>query len=207
MNRVTQAEFARLCGVNRSTVSRWLQNGRISADEHGRIDPVAAQRMREATESPEPHHQARKAQFEEEREASMVGRGEVDNSAAHSEAAGMGGAGAVASMERLGAALKFETLKLQRGKAELVAIEIDKAARTLVERAEVEFVLADVAETLRGLSDAFPSRHTPSVMAFVQGDANEVHRVLEEAMGQLLADMATVMRRRVDDLAQHAPGQ
>jgi hypothetical protein len=64
MTRVTQAEFARLSGVNRSTVHRWIQNGRIETDAHGLIDPDTAARMREATESPLPHHQARKAQFD-----------------------------------------------------------------------------------------------------------------------------------------------
>ena len=52
--RVTQAEFARICGVNRSTVSKWIKNQRIQADENGLIDPVAASAMREATESPMP---------------------------------------------------------------------------------------------------------------------------------------------------------
>ena len=65
--RVTQAEFARITGVNRSTVHRWIQNGRIEVDAQGLIDPGAAARMRDATESPLPHHQARKAQFDEAR--------------------------------------------------------------------------------------------------------------------------------------------
>ena len=63
MKRVTQAEFARLAGVNRSTVTRWLQNGRIQADPSRLIDPDAALKMRAATESPLPHHQARKEQW------------------------------------------------------------------------------------------------------------------------------------------------
>ena len=33
MRHVNQADFARLCGVNRSTVNRWLKAGRIEADQ------------------------------------------------------------------------------------------------------------------------------------------------------------------------------
>ena len=64
---VTQAEFARMCGVNRSTVHKWIGAGRIQTEPSGLIDPEAAARMRDATESPMPHHQARKAQFSEAR--------------------------------------------------------------------------------------------------------------------------------------------
>ena len=39
--RVTQAVFARITGVNRATVHRWIQNGRIEVDAQGLIDPDA----------------------------------------------------------------------------------------------------------------------------------------------------------------------
>lgn len=43
--RITQAEFARSLGVNKSTVCRWLKNGTISAGADGRIDPQRATRQ------------------------------------------------------------------------------------------------------------------------------------------------------------------
>jgi hypothetical protein len=62
---VTQAEFARMCGVNRSTVNQWVRRGRIKKDAGGLIDQNLAMGMKESTESKRPHHQARKAQFEQ----------------------------------------------------------------------------------------------------------------------------------------------
>ena len=62
---VTQAEFARMCGVNRCTVHKWIGAGRIQTEPSGLIDPEAAMRMRESTESKLPIHQARKAQLEQ----------------------------------------------------------------------------------------------------------------------------------------------
>lgn len=60
---ITQAQFARLCGVHRASVHCWIKKGRIKTDASGLIDPEAATRMLLATESQLPHHQARKAQI------------------------------------------------------------------------------------------------------------------------------------------------
>ena len=138
MNRVTRSQFARLCGVNRSTVTRWLQNGRIAADPAGMIDPEAAQRMRLATESPMPQHQARKARFDEAREGAAT----PEPASAAQEPAG--DESEFTGMEDLGHQLKRATVDLQRRKAEMQAIEIDKATGTLVEMADVHYVLGDL---------------------------------------------------------------
>ena len=86
MNRVTQAEFARICGVNRSTVHRWIENGRIETDAQGLIDPEAATRMKEATSSPLPHHEARKAQFDAQRAAGMDNHSQTQQNPANEAA-------------------------------------------------------------------------------------------------------------------------
>lgn len=195
--RVTQAEFARLCGVNRSTVSRWLHNGRISADEHGRIDPVAAQRMREATESPLPHHQARKAQFDEARVTADAGEGAGDapDASGDADADGEG----LGTMGTLGEQLKRVTVQVQRHKAELLAIEIDKAAGALVELAEVQYVLGDFGATLRGLLEGLPDRLSGEIAAH-QGDVNAIHKALEDAGREMLLAITGQMERRVEGL-------
>lgn len=77
--RVHQAEFARLANVNRSTVNRWIQSGRIEVGPDGMIDVAQAMRQRTATESPEPRHQARKAQFDEQKAQPEASPGEPVN--------------------------------------------------------------------------------------------------------------------------------
>jgi phage terminase Nu1 subunit (DNA packaging protein) len=198
MARVTQAEFARLTGVNRSTVHRWLASGRIEADAQGLIDPEAAARMREATESPLPHHQARKAQFDEARagdgttQATNAQQGATSGQpAAHAEP--------MPAAEKIGTALKLETYKLQKAKAETANLELDKLAGSLVERAEVDFVLADFGNTLRGQLESLPDRLAPAIAAH-RGDVGAIHKTLEDTAHDLLTEMSETMKRRMESL-------
>lgn len=196
MTRVTQAEFARQAGVNRSTVHRWLQNGRIEADAQGLIDPDTAARMREATESPMPHHQARKAQFDDARQG--AGQGGAENARpAASGAQQPATPDPMPAMEKLGAALKLETYKLQKAKAETANMELDKLAGALVERAEVDFVLADFGNTLRGLLEGLPDRITHECMRI--RDAADMHKYLADTFADTLTEMAEHMKRKMEE--------
>ncbi|MBV5311142.1 helix-turn-helix transcriptional regulator [Chromatium okenii] len=98
---VSQAEFARREGVDRKTVSRWVQDGRITPNQDGSIDPVRCHFERLETTSPLPHHVARAAQFE-------LGKstGDVETTPAAA----------------LSGALKYQTYLLQKAKAELANI-------------------------------------------------------------------------------------
>ena len=194
MTRVSQAEFARLCGVNRSTVNRWIKTGRIEADAQGRIDPAAAQRLRLATESPLPHHQARKAQFDEARAGGDTEEGGETAPAGAEEAA------EPSSLEGLGHQLKRATVELQRNKAELAAMEIDKAAGALVAREDIDFVLADFGGTLRGLMEGLPDRLAGEIAAH-RGDVNAIHKSLEDAAREILLAISAQMERRIEELA------
>lgn len=206
-NRITQAEFARQLRVNRSTVHRWIASGRIQADDQGLIDPDAARVMREATESPLPHHQARKAQFDEAREASGINPQEKAAQAAPvAPATGQTERNAPASepmpaMEKLGAALKLETWRLQKAKAELANVELDKAAGALAERAELDYVLADFGNTLRGLMEGLPDRLAPALAAH-RGDVGAIHKDMEDTARDLLTEMSDHMKRKMEAITQ-----
>ena len=196
MNRVTQAEFARICSVNRSTVHRWIENGRIETDAQGLIDPEAAARMKEATASPLPHHEARKAQFDAQRAAGMVSPSQTQQNPANEAAL----QAETTSATQIGTALKLETYKLQKAKAELANLELDKAAGALVERAEVDYVLADFGNTLRGLLEGMPDRLAPAIAAH-RGDVNAIHAELEGITGDLLAQIADHMKRKMEGIS------
>jgi hypothetical protein len=73
--RITRAEFARRANVNKSTVTRWIESGRITLGADGLLDEAEAHRQRAASESPAPHHQARKAQFDLERQPNPTAGG------------------------------------------------------------------------------------------------------------------------------------
>lgn len=196
MKRVTQAEFARLCRVNRSTVNRWIKNGRIEADAQGLIDPDAAHTMRDLTESPLPHHQARKAQFDEARQG--VGQGGAEKIAqAATTPSPAPSMEALPAAEKIGLRLKFATMKEREARAAIAAMEQDKMAGSLVERAEMDYVLADFGSTLRGLLEGLPDRLAPS-LASHRGDVSAIHRDLEDTAHALLTEISEHMKRKME---------
>lgn len=214
MSHVTQAEFARIQGVNKSTVTRWLRSGRMQANPNGLIDVQASQRMLEATGSPEPHHQARKAQFDEAREAHSAFTGQTptnplqnvqnaptapQNGPATPNATPGNSGAAMPAAEKIGTALKLETYKLQKARAETANVELDKMAGALCERAEVDYALNDFGNTLRALLESMPDR-LASQLSTLHGDVAAMHRAIEEAMHDALASMTENMTRKTQRL-------
>lgn len=200
MSLVKPSEFARICGVNRSTVTRWIQNGRIEPAENGLIDSEQAAKMREETESPMPHHQARKAQFDEARASVDTDQAkQIDPDVKAKAAADKKQA---SESSNVSTQLKLETWRLQKAKAEMAALEVDKMAGTLVERSEVDFVLAEFGNTLRGLLEGMPDRLAGQISAH-RGDTAKIHKDLEDAAFDLLSEISQLMQRKtgVPDVA------
>lgn len=196
MTRVTQAEFARICDVNRSTVTRWIQSGRIELAPDGSIDADAASRMREATESPLPHHQARKAGIEMAKQAggrsnplSMpdIDRDGIDAVSDDDSAAGVS------------ARYKLAMARERESKAEMAAMEVDKLAGVLVERSEVDYVMADFGALVRSALEGLPDRLSGELAA-LGGNTNALHKALDDALRDVLSGMAEQMKRRMDAL-------
>lgn len=206
---MTLAEFARHRGVARSTVTRWVQNGRMQLEPDGTVDPDAAARMLDATESPEPHHQARKAQLDEQRQRVAAGVSRVtagaDAAPARAAAAEHGQQDLpiteVPAGVELGLSLKSASVDLQRAKAEREALEVDKLAGTLMAREAVDFVLEDFGAAFRNLCESIPDRYT-SVFLALAGDAPGIHRALQELTQEMAAQIADEMARRAEELAR-----
>ncbi len=178
--RVTQAEFARICGVNRSTVHKWVKAGRISLEADGKLDLAKALKAREASESPEPHHQARKLQIEAEKAARRPAEeGEADDLSA-------------ADINRK---LKYAAMKEREAKAAIAQMERDIKAGQLVRREDVERVLRDIGATLRGLMERLPDQLAAELAGY-RGDANKIHAALADVARELLAELSDHMSRK-----------
>ena len=209
MSLVTQAEFARIAGVNRSTVTRWIQNGRIQADVTGRIDAQAANAMREDTASLQPHHQARKAGIELAKQATGAAQHATSTLSLppiiQNAPAGAGEADDLLAGDLSAADVngryKLAMAREREAKAELAAMEVDKLAGTLVERAEVDYVLADLGNTLRSTFESLPDR-LAGQLAALRGDTSAMHQALEEALRDVLASIAEQMKRQMDGVGQ-----
>lgn len=102
-------------------------------------------------------------------------------------------------IERVGLGLKLETYKLQKAKAELANLELDQRAGALVERAEVDFVMADVGSTFRGYLEGLPDRLAP-VIAGHRGDLASLHKLIEDESREILNQISGHIARRMTDL-------
>ncbi len=176
--RITQAEFARICGVNRSTVSKWVKAGRIHLGSDKRLDKDAALQMREITESHAPHHQARKAQIEADKKEPLH-----EPSADQNEA------------KRIAIKLKIATMREREAKAAMAEMDRQKQAGQLIDREDVDYVLKDLGHTLRALMESLPDRLS-SELAGYRGDVNAIHSALDNAGRELLEEISTHMARK-----------
>ncbi len=171
---LTQSEFARQAGVSRQAVSKAVADGRLpAAGNKVRMDGTTPTELWEATS--DPTQQLRRDQIKEAK-ATPPANGDQ-----------------LPAIERLGAALKLETYKLQKARAEIANIELDKAAGALVERAEVELVLADFGTTLRGLMEGLPIRLQP----VHRGDHHLIAEI-EAVAADILTEMSEHMERKTN---------
>ena len=204
--RITRAEFARRLGVERSTITRWISSGRISLGADGLLDYAQALQERDASESPLPKHQARKAQFGEIRAAkataaaadAATGRScdasAISDTSAPPPPSGFDAPDPTGIID-VGVAMKLETYKLQRAKAELANLELDKAAGLLVERAEVDFVLADFGAQVRAVLEGLADRLTPALDGH-QGNTATLHKLIDDVAREGLETVADYMARK-----------
>jgi len=179
---VSKSEFARLLGVHKGTVTKWADVGRIEVI-NGRIDVQEARRRLAATENPHPQAQA-----------------QIDRHAADKAMRMQSGSNSTPALEKIGTALKLETYRLQKAKAEIANLELDRAAGLLVERAEVEYVLAEFASTFRYLLESLADRLAPAI-AVHQGDVTAIHAEIDMAAAALLNEMSEAMKRKMDACA------
>lgn len=188
--RVTQAEFARMANVNRSTVNRWIQAGRIEVGPDGKIDAEAALRSRDATESSEPRHQARKAQFDEQKVAHAA-TGATGAPAGSLDGLGVG--------EKIGLLLKQANLKKLNAQAEQANLDLDLAAKAVYDANDVNFVLTDLGRTVADAFQSLADRYAP-VVAACKGDTNAIHKALEDIGATELAAINEHQRRKQEEL-------
>nr|SPS05537.1 protein of unknown function [Candidatus Nitrotoga fabula] len=99
----------------------------------------------------------------------------------------------------VGLELKLATLRLQRAKAELANIEVDKAAGLLVERAEMDFVLADYGNTLRTKLLSLADRLAPAISAH-RSDVSAIHAEIEGVAMNILNEISDELSRKMEGI-------
>jgi hypothetical protein len=190
--RIKPSVFARREGATPQAVSQWIRDGRITLGADGLLDPVTAHQERIASESPLPKHQANVVKFQDAR---LVAQANPTSAAVEAPENAADAPAVLSTALELSAKLKYETYRLQKAKAELANIEIDKAAGLLVDRVEVERMFVDVGATLRSLLESLSDHVTPLVLG-CGGNATQVHQTLEDAAKNILTDLSDLMRRK-----------
>ncbi len=162
---VSKARYAGIKGVARSTVTRWIQNGRISQTKGGLIDVAAADAQLEATQSTEPHHQARSEQVAAEKAAQAAQQGQQHP--------------ATPGMHDAGLRLKEARIRYEENRADMQALQRDELAGQLIRKADAEFVLDDVLSRMANLLERMADQLTPVIVSH-KGDAHAIHGTLFE---------------------------
>jgi hypothetical protein len=198
---MTRAEYARHAQVNKATVTRWVQSGRIRLEPSGLLDPEAADRMRAATESPLPHHQARKAQIDAAK-AEQTAPGER---AAAGEYSGTATAQIAPPAQSSQALLGKDEVTHRRNVAVMLErewtarqkeIEARRAAGELYERARVRAAWRSAFVTLRAVLEAMPDRAAPELAAR-RGDVAAIHADLSGMMADVLREVSDTFERKL----------
>ena len=87
----------------------------------------------------------------------------------------------------------------REAKAELAAMEVDRQAGLLLDRQDVDFVLADLGNTLRVKLENAEDTLTERVLP-LGNDAAAVRHVVRETLREVLEDISELMNRRMREV-------
>lgn len=211
--RITRAEFARRAGVNKSTVTRWIESGRILLGADGLLDEVEAHRQRAASESPAPHHQARKAQLELEKATDPTGQPSdapqrpvqrVTGATATATPPAVAGsaAGSPGDALDLPPALpgddvvrrtRYAQMLEREAVARMKAREDQEAAGLVIRRSAVERAMTDAAAVIINDAETIPDRCAPLLIGI--DDQARIRAVLRDEIERFMATASTQLAK------------
>jgi hypothetical protein len=193
MTTATQAEFARLMGVNRSTVTRtWKQAGRLVMD--GDLVDVEASRARiKATADPT---RVDVAERHAEYRGQEVGAGDTApavDPTPRSPSAAPSAPDAVGNSYQAARAVKEKYAAL-KAKA-----DYEQQIAHLIPREDVDAAMRHLGAAVRSAMDVFPDQTAPLVAPVTSMD--EVHSLLSEACRSVLEGIDHALARQQAALA------
>lgn len=173
---VTQAEFARLLGMNRSSVTRLKQAGRLVLTDDGLIDVDASRALMAETADPNRDDVAARH---------AATRGEETSPPPTAEGEGYQAARA----------------KKERYLAAQAQLDYERSAGKLVERAEVEAAISDLIITFGQALDNMPQTVAPLVIA---KDLDTIRATLRTEIRQLRVDLEKNCAARLQRLGEES---
>lgn len=181
MTTVSRAEFARLMGVNKSTVTRWAEKGQIVV-ESGQVNVEASRERLRETGGARPdvadRHAAERGQ--------KVGAGETAPAASAAPAAAQ-------PDDRVGNSYQAARAVKEKYNALQAKLEYERQMGNLIPKEDVDAALKALGASVRARLDVLPDQLAPVVAPVT--DLDEVHAVLAEHLRAVLAGIS-------DDLAR-----
>lgn len=187
MARISQIELARKLNVNRSSVSRAVKNGRLTVGNDGLLDEDEARRQWYATQSPLPHHQANRARLDD-----------LQTVKAQPETMGLSGPD-LGAAEKIGLRLKLATMKEREAKAEQANLDLDRAAKAVIDFPEVAYAFQHMGRVFAEKIGSLADRYTATVAAN-KGDIPGTHKSLDDASAEIQNEVADEFKLTADKL-------
>lgn len=190
MTTETRAAFARrMAGhmgraVNRSTVKRWADAGRIVM-AGDLVDVEASLAQLGGTQGGRQDVADRHAQEAAEKATAPIVGG---NGGQPAQPAGD------LSMDKARRVRAVAEARIKAAEAEIREAERDEVVGRLIQKEVVDFVLNDYSATLRSLLETFADRIAPVI--YPLQTLEETHVALDEAAESILVEMAETMKRR-----------
>ena len=180
MTTVTRAEFARLQGVNKSTVTRWAEKGQI-VTASGMVDVEASRQRLAETGGARPDVAERHAA--ERGAAVKVGAGDTAPAPMAAQAD-----------DRVGNSYQAARAVKEKYNALQAKLEYERQMGNLIPKEDVDAALKALGASVRARLDVLADQLAPVVAPVA--DLDEVHAVLSEHFRAVLAGIS-------DDLARH----
>ena len=190
MTTETQADFARRMeshmgrAVNRSTVKRWADNGRIVM-VGDKVNVEASLAQLGGTQGGRQDVTDRHAQEAAEKATAARTAPEAPQP------------GADLSMDKAKRVRAIAEARIKAAEAEIREMERDRTAGKLIDKEVVDFVLNDFGATLRSTMENFAGRMAPVV--FPLASLEETHAALAEAAQDVLQTMHEQLARRAQE--------
>jgi phage terminase Nu1 subunit (DNA packaging protein) len=178
MSVVSRAEFARLMGVNKSTVTRWAEKGQI-VTVSGQVDVEASRARLQETGGARPDVADRHAQ----ERGQEVGAGGTAQSAPPP----------AQSDDRVGNSYQAARAVKEKYNALQAKLEYERQMGNLIPKEDVDSALKALGASVRARLDVLADQLAPVVAPVT--DLDEVHAVLAEHHRAVLAGIS-------DDLAR-----
>lgn len=193
MSATTQADFARLQGWNRSTVTRLKQAGRLVLDDRGHVEVEASLRRIEETGGMRFDVAARHAKNRGQAGVTPQPEAEIATPAASD-------ATAAATERQPGCENRASAqARKESAAADLMEIELAQKRGNLIPREDVDAALKHFAAAARARLDVLADQLAPVVAPVT--DMDEIHALLSEYHRGVLAGIADDLQRAEGALA------